>query len=125
MNKKTIISKKAPAAIGPYSHAVLAGETLYVSGQLGLDPTSGELLATLNKQVEQAMANLNVILKEAGMDFTNVVKTTVFLVDMKDFPTVNELYGHYFSENSPARSCFQVAKLPKDGLFEIEVVAVK
>lgn len=125
MTKKIVNSKEAPTAIGPYSHAVLAGDTLYVSGQLGINPVDGQLKTTVSEQAEQAFINLGAILKESGMTFDNVVKTTVFITDMKDFPTINLIYGKYFTTDFPARSCVAVAKLPLDGLFEIEVVAVK
>ena len=125
MTNKMINSAQAPAAVGPYSHSVLAGNTLYISGQLGLDPQSGEMKTTVEEQAKQAFINLGSILKEVEMTYDNVVKTTVFLQHMSDFSKINEIYGKYFSEVLPARSCVEVAKLPKDGLFEIEAVAVK
>ena len=125
MTNKMINSAQAPAAVGPYSHSVLAGNTLYISGQLGLDPQSGEMKTTVEEQAKQAFINLGSILKEVEMTYDNVVKTTVFLQHMPDFSKINEIYGNYFSEVLPARSCVEVAKLPKDGLFEIEAVAVK
>ena len=125
MTNKMINSAQAPAAVGPYSHSVLAGNTLYISGQLGLDPQSGEMKTTVEEQAKQAFINLGSILKEVEMTYDNVVKTTVFLQHMYDFSKINEIYGNYFSEVLPARSCVEVAKLPKDGLFEIEAVAVK
>ncbi|EOD7443422.1 RidA family protein [Enterococcus faecalis] len=125
MTNKMINSAQAPAAVGPYSHSVLAGNTLYISGQLGLDPQSGEMKATVEEQAKQAFINLGSILKEVEMTYDNVVKTTVFLQHMSDFSKIIEIYGNYFSEVLPARSCVEVAKLPKDGLFEIEAVAVK
>ena len=125
MGNKIVNSPKAPAAVGPYSHSVLAGNTQYISGQLGLDPVTGEMKATVEEQAETALTNLGVILQEAGMDYSNIVKTTVFLKNMSDFVSVNEIYAKYFKENPPARSCVAVAALPKDGLFEIEAVAVK
>jgi len=125
MTNKMIYSAQAPAAVGPYSHSVLAGNTLYISGQLGLDPQSGEMKTTVEEQAKQAFINLGSILKEVEMTYDNVVKTTVFLQHMPDFSKINEIYGNYFSEVLPARSCVEVAKLPKDGLFEIEAVAVK
>ena len=121
MTNKMINSAQAPAAVGPYSHSVLAGNTLYISGQLGL----GEMKTTVEEQAKQAFINLGSILKEVEMTYDNVVKTTVFLQHMSDFSKINEIYGNYFSEVLPARSCIEVAKLPKDGLFEIEAVAVK
>ncbi|MEO2548392.1 Rid family detoxifying hydrolase [Enterococcus faecalis] len=125
MTNKMINSAQAPAAVGPYSHSVLAGNTLYISGQLGLDPQSGEMKTTVEEQAKQAFINLGSILKEVEMTYDNVVKTTVFLQHMSDSSKIKEIYGNYFSEVLPARSCVEVAKLPKDGLFEIEAVAVK
>ncbi len=125
MSNKVIAAKNAPAALGPYSHAVLAGNTLYVSGQLGLDPASGALAEGAVAQAEQGLKNLGEILRTAGMDYGDVVKTTVFLADINDFGAVNEVYAKFFTENFPARSCVQVAALPKAALFEIEAVAVK
>ncbi len=125
MSNKTITAQNAPAALGPYSHAVLAGSTLYISGQLGLDPATGALAATVTEQAEQGLKNLGEILKAAGMDYGDVVKTTVFLADMGDFAAVNEVYARFFTSNFPARSCVQAAALPKGALFEAEAVAVK
>ena len=125
MSNKTITAQNAPAALGPYSHAVLAGSTLYISGQLGLDPATGALAATVTEQAEQGLKNLGEILKAAGMNYGDVVKTTVFLADMGDFAAVNEVYARFFTSNFPARSCVQAAALPKGALFEAEAVAVK
>ena len=122
---KMISVKNAPAAVGPYSHAVLAGNTLYTSGQLGLDPVSGELAAGVEAQAKQALENLRAVLETAGMDFQDVTKTTVFLSDMGDFAAINAIYAQYFTGEAPARSCVQVAALPKGAAFEIEAVAVK
>ena len=122
---KMISAKNAPAAVGPYSHAVLAGTTLYTSGQLGLDPVSGELAAGVEAQAKQALENLRAVLETAGMDFQDVTKTTVFLSDMGDFAAINAIYAQYFTGEAPARSCVQVAALPKGAAFEIEAVAVK
>ena len=122
---KMISAKNAPAAVGPYSHAVLAGNTLYTSGQLGLDPVSGELAAGVEAQAKQALENLRAVLETAGMDFQDVTKTTVFLSDMGDFAAINAIYAQYFTGDAPARSCVQVAALPKGAAFEIEAVAVK
>lgn len=123
--KKQINAQGAPAAVGPYSHAVLAGNTLYVSGQLGLDPLTGELQEGVEAQAKQGLENLGTILKETGLTYNDIVKTTVFLADMGDFAKVNAIYGEYFTENLPARSAVAVKELPKGGLFEIEAVAVK
>lgn len=125
MSNQVIAAQNAPAALGPYSHAVLAGNTLYLSGQLGLDPATGVLAASVTEQAEQGLKNLGAILKAAGMDYSDVVKTTVFLADINDFNAVNEVYARFFTSNFPARSCVQVAALPKGALFEVEAVAVK
>ncbi|MDD2955667.1 MAG: RidA family protein [Oscillospiraceae bacterium] len=122
---KTIISTpKAPGAIGPYSQAVAAG-AVYTSGQLGIDPATGKLAEGVAAQTRQAMQNLSEVLKAAGADLDCVVKTTVFVKDLADFKTVNEIYGAYFTGSFPARSCVQVAALPMGGLVEIEAVAIK
>lgn len=120
-----IATAKAPAAIGPYSQAIKAGNTLYTSGQIGLNPATGELAEGISNQAVQALENLGQILKQADMDYCNVVKTTVFLKDMNDFSCVNEIYSKYFQTDYPARSCVAVAALPKGALFEIECIAVK
>lgn len=122
---KTITAAGAPAAVGPYCHAKLAGNTLYCSGQLGLIPETGALAEGVEAQAKQALENLGVILKEAGMDYADVVKTTVFLADINDFAAINAIYADYFKVEPPARSCVEVAALPKGGLFEVEAVAVK
>ena len=122
---KRIISDKAPAAVGPYVHAVEAGNTIYCSGQLGLIPETGELPEGIEAQTVQSLENLGLVLKDAGYDFSNVVKTMIFLDNIDDFGTVNEIYGRYFDEFKPARSCVQVGKIPKGGLVEIECIAVK
>lgn len=122
---KTIAASNAPAAVGPYCHAKLAGGTLYTSGQLGLIPATGELAQGVEAQAAQALDNLKSVLNAAGMDMADVVKTTVFLADMNDFGAINAIYAKYFPGEAPARSCVQVAALPKGALFEIEAVAVK
>ena len=122
---QTITAANAPAAVGPYSHAKLSGNTLYISGQLGLDPATGVLPEGVEAQAHQALKNLGAILSAAGMDYADVVKTTVFLVDINDFAAINAIYAQYFKGEAPARSCFAIAALPKGGLFEIEAVAVK
>lgn len=121
---QTITAQNAPAAVGPYCHAKLAGNTLYTSGQLGLIPATGELPQGVEAQATQALENLKAVLDAAGMGFSDVVKTTVFLADMNDFAAVNSIYAGYFPGEAPARSCVQVAALPKGALFEIEAVAV-
>ena len=120
-----INTPKAPAAIGPYVQAILAGNTLFSSGQLGLIPETGALPEGVEAQTRQSLANIRAILDEAGFQPTDVVKTTVFIKDMGDFPTVNAVYAAFFGDHKPARSCVEVARLPKDGLVEIEVTAVK
>lgn len=125
MANTVIVANNAPAAVGPYSHAVKAGNTLYTSGQLGLDPVSGALADGVEAQAETALRNLGAVLAAGGMDFADVVKTTVFLADMGDFAAINAIYAKYFQGECPARSCVQVAALPKGALFEVEAVAVK
>ena len=115
----------APAAVGPYSQAVLTGDLLLTSGQLGLDPATGVLPEGIAAQAEQSLKNIDAILSEAGFAKTDVVKTTVFIRNMGDFGTVNEIYAAYFGDHKPARSCVEVSALPKGGLVEIEVIASK
>ena len=121
--KKIITAENAPQAIGPYSVAVVGGCFLFVSGQLGMDPTNGDLKPGVEAQARQALTNLKTILEAAGADLNAVVKTTVFLQDMADFATVNAVYAEFFTHNPPARSAVQVAALPKGGLVEIEAIA--
>jgi 2-iminobutanoate/2-iminopropanoate deaminase len=126
MEKKIIRTDNAPAPIGPYNQAVQFGNMLYVSGQIALDATTGELVqGDIQAETKKVMENLEAILKEAGMDFSNVLKTTIFLMDMGQFAQVNEIYGGYFGENAPARETVQVAGLPKGVKVEISVVAAK
>lgn len=125
MSKRKVISTaNAPAAIGPYSQAIRAGQFLFLSGQLGMDPTTGALPQGIEAQTRQALANLKAVLAEAGATVDDVVKTTIFLADLGHFATVNEIYGEVFNQAPPARSTVQVAALPKNGLVEIEVVAL-
>lgn len=126
MKKKAVSTDKAPAAVGPYSQGVLAaGEILFLSGQIPLDPTSGKLVeGGIEEQTEQACRNVGALLASQGLDFGNVVKTTVFLADMKDFPSVNNIYARYFNAPCPARSCVQVGALPLGAMVEIESIAV-
>jgi 2-iminobutanoate/2-iminopropanoate deaminase len=125
MSKRIIRTEEAPQAIGPYSQAVVAGGFVYVAGQLALDPRTGQLVpGDVRIQTKRVMENIKAILESAGSSLANVVKTTVFLRDMNDFGVMNEIYGSYFQEDPPARSAFQVAKLPRDGAVEIEVVAL-
>lgn len=123
---KTIINTtNAPAPIGPYSQAVKAGNFLFVSGQIALDPKTGELvIGDIPSETKLVMENLKAILTEAGTDFTSVVKSTIFLKDMGNFATVNEIYGSYFTANFPARETVQAAALPKNVNVEISVIAV-
>lgn len=123
MKNEFIIAEGAPAAVGPYSHAVKSGKTLYVSGQLGLDSVTGELVEGVEEQARVALKNLKTVLAEAKMDMEDVVKTTVFLKEMSDFAAVNAIYAEAFGDTKPARSCVAVAALPKGGLFEIEAIA--
>lgn len=122
--KKVISTQGAPAAIGPYSQAIVIGDTLYASGQIPIDPETGDLIdAGIAEQTRRVMKNIGAVLSEAGLDYSDVVKTTVFLTDIDDFATVNGVYAEYFKEPYPARSCVQVAKLPKSAGVEIEIVA--
>ena len=125
--KKIVSTLNAPAPIGPYSQAVLSGNTLYISGQIPLDPKTGNLVKEdIEKETTQSMENLKAILKEAGMTFENVVKSTIFLKDMNQFAEVNKVYGTYFDEKSaPARETVEVANLPKFVNVEISMIAVK
>ncbi|HMR85202.1 MAG TPA: RidA family protein [Niabella sp.] len=126
MDKTIIETDKAPAPIGPYNQAVFAGDTLYISGQIPIDPASGELNnASLQDETHQCMKNLQAILNEAGLDFTNVIKSTIFITDMKRFAEINEVYGQYFTGDFPARETVQVAALPKFVNVEISMIAVK
>ena len=125
MSKKQISTENAPGAIGPYSQAIATGNWVYTSGQLGLHPETGELAEGVQEQARQALNNVKAILEEAGASLEHVVKTTVFLKDMNDFAAVNEVYSTFFTEPYPARSAIEVARLPKDGLVEIEAVARK
>ena len=122
--KKIIATKNAPSAIGPYSQAVAAGDFLYVSGQIPIDPATGNLVeGGIQEQARQSLTNLKAILNEAGTNMGSVVKTTVFLKSMDDFAAMNEVYAQFFQQPYPARSAVQVAKLPKDVLVEIEAIA--
>lgn len=123
--KKAISTDKAPGAIGPYSQGIETEHFIYTSGQLGMNPETKAFAATIEEQTKQALNNVKVILEEAGSSMDNVVKTTVFLKDMGDFAAMNGVYSEYFQGVCPARSAFQVAKLPLDGMVEIEVVATK
>lgn len=125
MTKEVINTNNAPEAIDPYSQGVIVGDFVYTSGQIPLNPVTGELVTDIKLATKQSMENIKAILEEAGTSLNNVVKTSIFLKDLNDFEAVNEVYGTYFIENKPARSCVQVAKLPKDAVIEIEAIAVK
>ena len=120
-----IHTDSAPAAVGPYSQAIMAGNLLFTSGQLGLVPETGMLPESVEAQAEQSLKNIGAILEASGFGTADVVKTTVFIRDMNDFAAVNRIYAAFFGDHKPARSCVEVARLPKDGLVEIEAVAVK
>jgi 2-iminobutanoate/2-iminopropanoate deaminase len=121
-----IATAGAPAAIGPYSQAVIAGDFVFTAGQIALDPNSMELVGSnVTDQTERVFANLTAVLEAAGLGLQDVVKATVFLVDMADFAAMNEVYGKHFGNHKPARSAVQVAALPKNALVEIEAVALK
>lgn len=122
---KEIKTTKAPSAIGPYSQAIEVNGFVYTSGQIGIDPATGAIVEGVEAQAHQVCKNLTELLKAAGTSMDNVVKTTVFIKDMNDFGTVNGIYAQYFTEPYPARSCVEVARLPKDVLVEIEVIAEK
>lgn len=121
--KETIKAKNAPAAIGPYSHAVVAGNLMFLSGQIAINPETGEMPAGVQAQTAQAIANIKAILAEKGATLDNVVKTTVYLAEMSLFGEMNEIYAQHFTEPFPARSAIAVKELPKRALVEIEVIA--
>lgn len=123
--KRTISTPDAPAAIGPYSQAVELNGTLFVSGQLPVNPADGTMPESIEEQTHQSLRNIGAILEEAGMAFSDVVKTTVLLADINDFARMNAVYAEYFTNLKPARACFQVAALPKAAKIEIEAVAGK
>lgn len=126
MMKKAIITAKAPAAIGPYSQAIEANGFVYASGQLPIDPATGQFPdGGIKEQTRQSLLNAQAILKEAGLDLTNVVKTTVLLADIADFAAMNDVYAEFFTQPFPARSAFAVKALPKGALVEIECIAAK
>ncbi len=127
-NKKVISTNQAPAPVGPYNQAISAsGNIIFIAGQIALDPQTGDIVGSSDValQTEQVMKNIAAILTEAGADWSNVVKTSVFLTDLANFATVNQVYGKYFEEaTAPARACVEVSRLPKDVLVEIECIAV-
>ena len=124
--KKIIFTNKAPSPIGPYNQAVLKGDTLYTSGQIAINPATGELVTdTIQAETEQVMQNMKAVLEAANMTFENVVKTSIFIMNMNDFAAINEVYGSYFNEKTaPARETVQVACLPKNVNVEISIIAV-
>ena len=124
--KKIIFTENSPAPIGPYNQAVLKGNTLYTSGQIGINPATGQLVtSTIEAETEQVMQNMKAVLEAAGMTFENVVKSTIFIMDMNDFGKINAVYGSYFNEKTaPARETVQVACLPKNLNIEISMIAV-
>jgi 2-iminobutanoate/2-iminopropanoate deaminase len=126
MNKTIVKSELAPAPIGPYSQAVMANNTLYISGQIAIEQQTGKILTSdIVSETHQVMKNLDYILKEAGMTFDNVVKSSIFVKDLGNFATINEVYGQYFKANPPARETVEVSRLPKDVNVEISCIAVK
>lgn len=126
MEKKVIRTDNAPAPIGPYNQAIQYGDMLFVSGQIAIDPKTGELLkGSIQEETKLVMENLKAVLAEAGMDFSNIIKSSIFIMDMGQFGQINEVYAQYFDENPPARETVQVAGLPKGVNVEISVVAGK
>lgn len=126
MKKEVIESPGAPAAIGPYSQAIKVGNTLYCSGQIALDPATGELAnESIEAEARQVLENLSAVLAEAGFALSDVVRTTVYMTDMEDYAKINKIYGEYFTDNPPARAAVQVANLPKSVAVEISCIAVK
>ena len=123
MRREIVHTDKAPAAVGPYSQAVRVGNLIFTAGQIGIDPATGQLREGLEAQTRQVMSNLQAVLKAAGADLSTVVKTTIYMIDLSAFKTVNTIYGEYFHESPPARSTVQVAALPLGALIEIEAVA--
>ena len=122
--KTAVVSPDAPKAIGPYSPAIRAGQLLFISGQIALDPATGQMIGgDVAAQTRRVMVNLGELLKAAGLSFSDVVRTTIFLADIGDFATVNEIYGAYFTAPAPARATVQAARLPKDARVEIDAIA--
>lgn len=125
MDKKVISTTNAPGAIGPYSQAIEVNGFVYASGQIPIIPETGELAVGIKAQAKQALTNVKGIMEAAGLGMDNIVKTTVFIKDMNDFAKVNEVYATFFKSDFPARSCVEVARLPKDVLIEVEVIAAR
>lgn len=126
MSKKVVFTKQAPEPIGPYSQAIEAGNMVFISGQIAIQPSTSNLItANIEEETTQVMVNLEAILTVAGLSFNNVVKTTIFLKDMNNFPKVNAIYGRYFQQQPPARETVEVSRLPKDVNVEISCIAIK
>lgn len=125
MNKQVIKTDNAPEAIGPYSQGIIVGDFVYTSGQIPINPKTGIMETDIKLATKQSMENIKAILEEVGTSLENVIKTTIFLKDLNDFNVVNEVYATYFKENNPARSCVEVARLPKDAVIEIEAIAIR
>jgi 2-iminobutanoate/2-iminopropanoate deaminase len=126
MSKSVVYSEHAPEPIGPYSQAIQTGNLLFVSGQIALQRSTGAMItASIEEETKQVMANIKAVLAAAGLDFGNVVKTSIFLKDMNNFPAVNQIYGTFFTQNPPARETVEVSRLPKDANVEISCIAVK
>ena len=125
MKREIISTKNAPQAIGPYSQGIKIGDFIFTSGQIPINPETGELVSDIQKATRQSLENVKAVLEAAGTTLRNVVKVSIFVKDMNDFALVNEVYAEYFNENPPARSCVEVARLPKDAVIEIEAIATK
>ena len=125
MNKQVIKTDNAPEAIGPYSQGIIVGDFVYTSGQIPINPKTGIMETDIKLATKQSMENIKANLEEVGTSLENVIKTTIFLKDLNDFNVVNEVYATYFNENNPARSCVEVARLPKDAVIEIEAIAIR
>lgn len=125
MKREIISTNNAPQAIGPYSQGMKIGDFIFTSGQIPINPETGELVTDIQKATRQSLENLKGVLEAAGSSLDKVVKVSVFVKDMNDFALVNEIYAEYFNENPPARSCVEVARLPKDAVIEIEAIATK
>lgn len=123
MQKEIISTTNAPAAIGPYSQGIKIGDMVFTSGQIPVNPATGEVVTEIKAATKQSLENVKAVLEQAGSSLDKVVKVVVFIKDMNDFAQVNEVYGQYFTENAPARSCVEVARLPKDCVIEIEAIA--
>ena len=124
-HRSVIVPENAPKAVGPYSQGIAAGSFIYTSGQLPLNPATNEMPKGIEAQARQSLDNVKAVVEAAGSDLSKVVKVTIFLKDLNDFTTVNEIYATYFEGDAPARSCVQVARIPRDALIEIEAVAIK